>query len=217
MPSSAFQMRYLDVLASLYLYNEFRGYTSLDRVIEAAEAHCPGDTAFLGEIAKHRADERKHYLMFKRWFERQGRMPLALGRGAGHIDRFIEWIFGCTIDSLDTAAVVADPRQFERLCRIIMLTEQRGLQQVEILLKTRAVKADPIMLKIFKIIHLDEPDHFLPYQRWLARHNRAEARLNERMADWCIHKVLLLTTLPKLFLDAGAARLTHWPDAVPAH
>jgi hypothetical protein len=35
---SALRDRYLDVLASVYIYNEYRGYTSLDRVLEAVRA-----------------------------------------------------------------------------------------------------------------------------------------------------------------------------------
>ncbi len=62
----AFRERYLDVLASIYLYNEYRGYTSLDRVLEAVRARCPDEPAFQAEIAKHRNDERTHYLMFRR-------------------------------------------------------------------------------------------------------------------------------------------------------
>ena len=34
-PYAAFRARFLDVLASIYIYNEHRGYTSLDRVLEA--------------------------------------------------------------------------------------------------------------------------------------------------------------------------------------
>ena len=147
--SHALRDRYLDVLASVYIYNEFRGYTSLDRVLEAVRARCPDETGFIAEVVKHRADEQKHYIMFKRWFERQGRMPLAVDRTCGHIDRFIHWVFGCTIEELNTSAVIATPGEFEQLCRVIMLTEQRGLAQVEILLKNRFVRADPIMLKIF--------------------------------------------------------------------
>ena len=78
--SSGFRTRYLDVLASIYLYNEHRGYTALDRVLEAVRARCPDDLDFIAEVEKHRADERKHYVMFRRWFERQGRMPLAIDR-----------------------------------------------------------------------------------------------------------------------------------------
>lgn len=212
MPMSAFRTRYLDVLASIYIYNEHRGYTSLDRVLEAVRLRCPDDAAFIAEVTRHRADEHKHYMMFRRWFELQGRMPLRVDAGVGHIDRFIQWVFRCTIEQLDTGAIVADPLAFEQLCRVIMLTEQRGLAQVEILLRNRIVRADPVMLRIFRIVHKDEPEHFLPYQRWLDRNGRASARWNERMADWCIHKVLMLAKLPALFLDSGTPRLVHWPD-----
>jgi hypothetical protein len=40
----------------------------------------------------------------------------------------------------------------------------------------------------------------------------AQARWNERAADWCIHKVLMLYKLPSLFLDSGAQRMERWPD-----
>jgi hypothetical protein len=209
---TAVRDRYLDVLASVYIYNEFRGYTSLDRVLEAVRARCADDAEFIAEVVKHRADERKHYLMFKRWFERQGRMPLQMDRGAGHIDRFIQWVFGCTIEDLDTGAIIADPGEFEKLCRVIMLTEQRGFAQVEILLKNRFVRGDPVMKKIFEIVHKDEPDHFLPYQNWLERHDKAAAKWNERAADWCIHKALMLVKLPSIFLNRATPRLECWPD-----
>ena len=211
----SFRERYLDVLASIYIYNEFRGYTSLDRVLEAVRARCPDDHAFQAEIVKHRADEHKHYVMFRRWFEREGKMPLLVDRGVGHIDRFIQWVFRCTIEELDTHSIVADGDAFERLCRVIMLTEQRGYRQVEIILKNKLIMSDPVLKKIFEIVHKDEPDHFLPYQRWLERQGRATALWNERAADWTIHKVLMLAKLPALFLDAGRARIEKWPDEDP--
>ena len=212
----ALRERYFDVLASIYLYNEYRGYTALDRVLAAVRVRCPDDPVFQAEIAKHRADERKHYVMFRRWFERQGRMPLQVDSSVGHIDRFIQWVFHCSIDELNTEQVLADPAEFEQLCRIIMLTEQRGYAQVEIILKSRLIMSDPVMKRIFQIIHKDEPDHFLPYQRWLERQGRATAKWNERAADWCIHKVLMLGKLPMLFLDTRRARMEHWPDEVEA-
>ena len=211
---TALRERYFDVLASIYLYNEYRGYTALDRVLVAVRTHCPDDLRFQQEIAKHRADERKHYVMFRRWFERQGRMPLKVDRGVGHIDRFIQWIFRCTIDELNTAQVLANPDEFEQLCRVIMLTEQRGYAQVEIILESKLIMSDPIMKRIFTIVHKDEPDHFLPYQRWLERHGRATAKWNERAADWAIHKILMLGKLPALFLDTGRERMERWPDEV---
>ncbi len=210
---AAFRERYLDVVASIYIYNEHRGYTALDRVLEAVRVRCPDEADFIAAVTSHRADERKHYLMFRRWFERQGRMPLGVDRTYGHIDHFIRRMFGCAIDDLDTTRVIADGAAFERLCRVIMLTEQRGLAQVEVLLRNRFILSDPAMKRIFTVIHRDEPSHFLPYQHWLEREGRSLGLWRERVADWSIHKLLLLVKLPALFFDAGASRLAEWPDA----
>jgi hypothetical protein len=209
---AAYRSRFLDVLASIYIYNEHRGYTSLDRVLEAARLHCPDDTAFIAAIERHRADEFKHYKMFRRWFELRHRMPLKVDRTCGHIDHFIQAVFGCPIDELDTAAIVADAGEFEKLCRVIMLTEQRGMHQVEVLLENPHVRSDKAMLRIFEVVEQDEPEHWLPYQRWLAVHGRAQARWRERWADYWIHKTLMLVKLPSLFLHRRAKRLAHWPD-----
>jgi len=210
-PAGVFGERYLDVLASVYLYNEHRGYTSLDRVLEAARLHCPEDHGFIAEIERHRADEHKHYHMFRRWFERQGRMPLAMDRRVGHIDRFIFSTFGCTIDELDTGAVVADPAAFARLCRVIMLTEQRGYRQVEVLLRNGWVLSDPVMSRIFQIVHRDEPGHFQPYRNWLDQNGKPTETLGERMTDFWIHRALLFGRIPALFLDPALPRLDRWP------
>lgn len=215
---SAFADRYLDVLASVYLYNEHRGYTSLDRVLEAARACCADDPDFIAAIEKHRADEHKHYQMFRRWFELKGRMPIALDRRVGHIDRFIFKAFGCTIEELDTGAVIANADQFERLCRVIILTEQRGLRQVEVLLRNAMVTGDRAMKRIFEIVHRDEPDHFEPYQYWLARNARIGPQWRERWTDFWIHRALLFGHLPAIFLDPALPRMERWPhegDATP--
>lgn len=209
----AFAERYREVVASIYIYNEHRGYTSLDRVLAAARQVCPEDEAFIRSIAKHRADERKHYLMFKEWFARQGRMPLATGRSYGHIDRFIRMAFGCTIDELEVPRVVADPALFEKLCRVIVLTEQRGLVQVEELLRNRLIRQDRAMHRIFSIVHKDEPDHFQPYRGWLERRQLPAETWREVWADALIHKVLLLVKLPGLFFRRHAPRMAEWPDA----
>ena len=31
-----FSLRYLDLIGSIYIYNEHRGYTSIDRILDAA-------------------------------------------------------------------------------------------------------------------------------------------------------------------------------------
>ncbi len=209
--AQAFRDRYLDVLASVYIYNEHRGYTSLERVLAAVRRRCPDDAGFIAEIEKHRADEKKHYHMFQRWFERQGRMPLALDRSVGHIDRFILRAFGCTIEELDTEAVLARSGEFEKLCRVIILTEQRGLAQVDVLLRNRAVLSDPVMTRIFQVVHKDEPDHFLPYQHWLERNGKQLVRWQEKLTDFWIHRALLFGKIPAIFLDSGLPRMTRWP------
>ena len=86
---AAYRSRFLDVLASIYIYNE------------------------------HRGDEHKHYRMFRRWFELQGKMPLVVDRTCGHIDRFVEIVFRRTIDELDTDKIIAEDDEFEKLCRVI--------------------------------------------------------------------------------------------------
>jgi hypothetical protein len=210
---AAFRHRFLDVLASIYIYNEHRGYTSLDRVLEAVRARCPDDAEFIAAVEKHRADEEKHYRMFKRWFELRGAMPLKVDRTCGHIDHFIESAFGCAIEDLDTAAIVADPAEFERLCRVIMITEQRGMSQVEVLLHNRHIRSDKAMTRIFEVVEKDEPSHWLPYAAWLRSHGRRpNATLRERWTDYWIHKSLMLAKLPAVFLNRRNPRLTAWPD-----
>jgi hypothetical protein len=205
--------RFLDVLGSLYIYNEHRGYSSIDRVLEAVLAKCPDETAFIAAVRKHRADERKHYMMFKRWFELRGVMPLAVDRTCGHIDRLIALTFGTTIEDMDTSLVVADDAAFQKLCRVIMLTEQRGERQLDVLLRSPAVRSDKALTKIFEVIRIDEPSHWEPYHGWLERHGGSGVRLSERIADWLVHKTLILVKLPLIYLNPRVRRRTDWLDS----
>ena len=208
-----FSRRYLDLLGSIYIYNEHRCYTALDRVVEAVRARSPDDHELIAQIEKHRADERKHYLMFRRWYEKQGRMPLYVDRTCGHIDRFVEIMFRSTIDGLDTRRVIAEDRLFEKLCRVISLTEKRGYRQVEILLKHPIVRQDAALIKIFRIIERDEPSHWEPYDGWLRANGKREPHLWEKAIDGFIHSELLFLKLPVLFLNFGLRRRSDWADA----
>jgi hypothetical protein len=208
-----FSRRYLDLLGSIYIYNEHRGYTALDRVLEAVRARAPDDHALISAIEKHRADERKHYLMFRRWYEKRGQMPLFVDRTCGHIDRFVEITFRTTIDHLDTRRIIAEDRLFEKLCRVISLTEKRGYRQVETLLKHPLVQQDPSLIKIFRIIKQDEPDHWAPYDGWLRANGKREPKWWERAIDTFIHSELLFLKLPILFLHPRLGRRSDWPDA----
>ncbi|MGQ0661368.1 ferritin-like domain-containing protein [Sphingosinicella sp.] len=209
---AAFRRRYLDLLGSIYIYNEHRGYTSIDRILEAARRHAPDDAAFIAAVEKHRADERKHYAMFKRWFELQGKMPLAIDRTCGHIDRFVEIMFRRRIDALDTDRMMEDDRLFERLCRVISLTERRGMQQVDIMLNHPIVRRDKVLMRIFRIIEQDEPSHWAPYDEWLRMRGRREAKWWERAIDGLIHSELIFLKLPILFFNPWLRRRTDWAD-----
>jgi len=208
-----FRRRYLDLLGSIYIYNEHRGYTAIDRVLEAVCARSPDDHVLIAAIERHRADERKHYLMFRRWFERRGVMPLAVDRTFGHIDRFVEIMFSTRIDGLDTQAVIDSDHLFERLCRVISLTEQRGYRQVEVLLANGFVRGDPVLRRIFDIIRKDEPSHWAPYEGWLRKNRKRDSRWWERAIDGFIHSELLFLKLPFLFLNPWVPRRTDWADA----
>jgi hypothetical protein len=211
--TSWFRRRYLDLLGPIYIYNDHRGNTAIDRVLDAVRVRSPDDRALIAAIERHRADERKHYVMFRRWFERRGVMPLELDRKFGHIDRFIEIMFGRTIDRLDTQAVIDHDELFERLCRVISLTEQRGYRQVEVLLRNKHVLSDPVLTRIFRIIHKDEPSHWAPYDGWLKAHARRDPKWWERAVDGVVHSELLFVKLPLLFLNPFIARRRDWADA----
>ncbi|HKX80404.1 MAG TPA: ferritin-like domain-containing protein [Novosphingobium sp.] len=212
-PRIFFRRRFLDVLGSLYIYNEHRGYSSIDRVLEAVVRKCPEEAEFIAAVQKHRADERKHFVMFKRYFETQGAMPYRVDRTCGHIDRLIEKTFGTTIDDMEVDAIVADDALFKKLCRIIVLTERRGERQLEVLLRSPAVLSDKTLTRIFEVIRKDEPDHWQPYQYWLDKFGGAIPSWRERAADWMVHKTLVLLKLPLMFLNPALSRRKEWHDA----
>jgi hypothetical protein len=140
-------------------------------------------------------------------------MPLSVDRACGHIDRFVEIMFRSTIDNLDTRRVIAEDRLFEKLCRVISLTEQRGYRQVEILLDHPIVKKDPGLMKIFKVVERDEPSHWQPYDQWLRANGKRDPKWWERAIDTFIHSELLFLKLPVLFLAVGLRRRRDWPDS----
>ena len=203
---AALRRRYLDILASVYIFNEHRGYSSLDRVLEAVRRRHPQALAFIAAVEKHRADERKHYDMFRRYFERLGYMPYAVDKTCAHIDRLIRLTFGCDVDALDTEAVIASDALFNRLCRVIVLTERRGMWQVDKLLRMRIITRDRPLYHIFKVVERDEPSHWMPYDDWLAHHGGGIPTFGERLADNWVHKSLILFKLPLLFLNPWLPR-----------
>lgn len=209
---SWFRQRWLELVASIYLYNEHRGYTALDRILAAVQSRFPDEKPFSAEIARHRADEHKHYMMFKRWFEKRGVMPLFVDRTCGHIDRFIEIMFGKRINDIDELSLISDRRNLEKMCRVVSLTERRGFRQVEILLRNRFILSDRLLTKMFEVIKADEPSHWAPYEAWLKRNGCREPAWWERCVDSLIHSELMLLKLPILFLNPFVRRRVYWPD-----
>lgn len=211
--------RYLDILSSIYIYNEHRGYSSIDRVLAAVKAKYPQEKAFIAEIEKHRKDERQHYLMFRRYFEARGYKPYRVDRTCGHIDRLIRIAFGVGIDDLDEDRIINDKALFDRLCRVIMLTEMRGMKQVEILLASKAIREEKPLHKIFKVIERDEPSHWHPYEGWLRDHGGKLPNRREKLADGWVHRSLILFKLPLLYLNPWLKQRSDWydeHDAAPA-
>jgi len=206
-----FTDRYWRVLASVYLYKEHRGYTELERLARALREKYPSEHEFIAAVEKHTEDERKHYLMFRHYFESRGEMPLVVGSSSGYIDRLVSMIFGTNLDDLNTEEMVADDEKFFRLCRLIMITEFRGMKQVEMVLHSRLVRRDEDLIRIFKIIERDEPSHCYPYQKWLRTHNRDEVTFRERAADFITHYWLITIKLPLLFCNPFKKRLEQFP------
>jgi hypothetical protein len=74
------------------------------------------------------------------------------------------------------------------------------------------VLSDRPLTRIFEVIRVDEPSHWQPYHGWLARHGGGAPTRRERMADWLVHKTLILVKLPLLFLNPRLARRSVWLD-----
>ena len=184
----------------------------IDRVIAAVRSRFPHEQRFIAQLEKHRRDERQHYLMFRRYFEAKGILPLQVDNACGHIDRFIRIMFGCGIDELDTDRVINSDELFFRLCRVIMLTEMRGMRQVDILLNMPIIRSERTLSKIFHVIERDEPSHWVPYETWLLQNSARMPNLWEKLADAWVHRSLILFKLPVLFLNPFLPRRTDWYD-----
>lgn len=209
---AAARRRYLDILASVYIYNEHRGYSSIDRLLAAVRSKYPLETGFIGELERHRRDERQHYLMFRRYFEALGTKPFRVDNSCGHIDRLVRLMFGSRIDALDTDEVIDSPELFFKLCRVVMLTEMRGMRQVAVLLRSPMIRSERQLMKIFKVIERDEPSHWMPYLGWLRAKGARLPNRRERIADAIVHRSLIWLKLPLLYLDPLLQRRSDWYD-----
>ncbi len=204
-------LRYYRVVASVYLYNEYRGYTELERLLAAVKHKFPEEAAFIEAVEKHTEDERKHYRMFKHYFEANGINPLAVEWSSGYVDRFVKLIFRKKLDELDTGAIIENDKLFFKLCRLVMMTEFRGMKQIDGLLRSSLIRRNSELLRIFRIVERDEPSHCYPYQQWLQSRGSHEPGLRERLTDLWVHYSLILLKFPVLFLNPFQPRLERFP------
>ncbi|MEZ5930066.1 MAG: hypothetical protein R3C55_16495 [Parvularculaceae bacterium] len=121
------QRRFLDILASIYIYNEHRGYSSIWTAFLAG-ARAPFKRGwFIAAVEKHRRDERKHYLMFKKYFEELGCMPCGRPFLRAYRPAHLPDVRMRHRRSRHRRCHADD--ELFRLCRIIMITEIRGMNQ----------------------------------------------------------------------------------------
>lgn len=205
------QERFYEVVASVYLYNEYVGWRGLERLLEAVERRMPEEREFIDQVKKHASDERKHYFLFRGYFQRRDRMPLQVDSTFGYVDLFVRLIFRRSVGSLNQEAVLGDDRQFFRLCRLVMMTEFRGMKQVAALLGNRLIRQQPDLDRIYRVIEKDEPSHCIPYQRWLKARGGHLPSFGERVADLWIHYSLVVLKIPLLFFNVRTPRLREFP------
>jgi hypothetical protein len=208
---NALANRIRDVILSIYLFNEHRGYTYLEKLAEAFRQKYPDDHIIIRAIEKHARDERTHYELFKNYFLQNGRQPFQIGAFYGYCDQMVKAIFGTDIAGIDPERIMRDEQAIYRLCRAIMVTERRGMSQVAALLRQPVIKSDPELARIFAIVEKDEPSHTFPYQHWLKKHQQEMPALRERIADAWIHYSLLLIKIPYLFFNLRQERRADFP------
>ena len=204
--------RFYDVLASIYIYNEYTGYSELEKLLDAIKIKFPGEKEFIDAVEKHTSDEKKHYLMFKDYFEKAGTKPFVVDSTYGYIDLFIKIIFKRPIEELNREEIINNNEDFFKLCRLIMMTEFRGMKQVDKLLKNFLIKKNNSLVKIFKIIERDEPSHCYPYKYWLEKRNSHLPGYEEKFTDLWIHYSILLIKFPVLFFNFRLARMNEFYD-----
>lgn len=203
--------RFHDILLSVYIFNEHRGYIHLDELALAFAERYPDDERILKAVKKHAADERNHYNLFRRWFDEKGRMPFRVDHRFGYCDLIVRHLMRQRLSELDPRELLADERKFYRLCRLIMVTEMRGMKQVDIVLKNRFVRRDPRLVEIFQVVKRDEPSHCYPYQAWLKGHGQHLPSRLEKLADTWVHYSLTLVKLPFLYFSFWLKRRDDYP------
>lgn len=197
--------RLRELIVSIYLYNEWRGYTQLEDELLPRLAEDPRfDRELVEGVRSHAADEKKHHKMFLGWFAERRTSPFVVGPSVGYFDTLVRRLFA----GADSGAMVATPESFARLCRAIVTTERRGIRQLDGLLKKGFVREDARLTRVFETIRKDEPSHFAPYERWLELNGHRGPRLRERLADLLVHYTIAVLVVPLLFFNPKLKRVT---------
>lgn len=199
------------VLLSVYIHNEYQGFSQLELLLKAFKEKYPLEIEMQAAIARHAADEKKHYLIFKNFFERTHQLPIRVGAGASYVDQFIKLIFKKPLKQLNQKELLSEDESFYRLCRLIMMTERRGLKQVRWLLNTRWIKRHDWLEKAFRVVEKDEPSHFEPYELWLKRNGKDLPTWKEKSADFLIHHSLVFFRVPLLYFNVFQSKLEKFP------
>lgn len=145
--------------------------------------------------------------MFKGYFIANGRMPFVVGKSVGYFDILAKCLVGRKKDAIRTQ------KNFAKLCRAIIITETRGLFQLESLLKWSIIKNDKRLHDIFQVIYQDEPSHIQPYRMWLSQRGYREASLLERSIDFLIHYTIAMVVIPAHFLNFRLKRAMSFSDS----
>lgn len=193
--------RFYDVLVSVYLYNEKRGYIYLEELLLAFQKKYPSEDRILAAIQKHASDERHHHSLFESYFRERGKKPFRVGAWYGYCDQMVACLFGKTIDQLNPNDLLQNDEAFFRLCRLIMITEMRGMAQVKLIVKNPLIRRRKELADIFGVVQRDEPSHCYPYQTWLRKHGQQDPSLAEHLADAFVHYSLLFLKLPLLYFN----------------
>ncbi|MGZ3650070.1 MAG: ferritin-like domain-containing protein [Bdellovibrionota bacterium] len=205
--------RIVDVLLSIYLFNEQRGFRHLEELALIFQEKYPDQIVMLNSIRKHARDEREHYQLFCDYFRKQGYMPYAVNDWCGYCDQIIKLNFGVNMDELDARSMLSNDERFFRLCRLIMITEMRGMSQVDLLLQSWLIRGNDHLSTIFSRIRRDEPSHCFPYQSWLRRHGKVEITYREYFSDIYVNYSLMLWKIPSLVLNPFLKRRSEFPLA----
>lgn len=178
---------------------------------EAFRQKFPHEAVIIRAVEKHARDEKMHYELFKEYFSAKNKMPFAVGPRYGYCDLMVIAIFGKNISALDPHELLENEEKFFQLCRAIMITEARGMRQVNFLLRCNFIQRDQKLQSIFSVVERDEPSHCLPYVHWLKAHHKHLPSRKEQWIDFRIHYSLLLWKIPLLVLNPFLRRRENFP------